>query len=86
MANRQSIPPDRLYRRLMACPKNMVAKRIRTRSTKKASFAEYFHRTTSVIILESPSLMPGIGTMGGRALSTAYSASAMAASRESVVS
>ena len=41
----------------MACPKNMVAKRIRTRSTKKASFAEYFHRTTSVIILESPSLM-----------------------------
>ena len=31
-------------------------------------------------------MMPGIGTMGGRALSTAYSASAMAASRESVVS
>lgn len=69
MAIRLKRPPHRLYSRLMACPAKKVESRMRARSTIRASAGLKLRSKIKVTILESPSLMPEIGTESGMALS-----------------
>ena len=52
-------------------PKSSAESRILAISARKASLGEAQCSKTRVTMLASPSLMPGMGTSGGMALSTA---------------
>lgn len=70
ITRKHKIPPPRLKQQEITFPVSILPRRIRRNKTNIPSFHPHSASTINVMVLASPSLIPGIGARGGKYDST----------------